>query len=776
MAAGPGEAPSGGTPPGSADEPLARHLPRVDDTAGIRVEGQGNITLGAGSSGNAVGLGATIITVISDFRPLVIALLGLTTVVVVVAALTAARSEAVALLLLLVAGAVLAAGAGALLWTRKSPARQDVAMPYVGKGERERRRSLIDQVDKLWVQDSLNQSLRAAVRLEVGLVDQPDAVLESWGSEAFQRLVEGRRLAVGTRLASVLAEDDDRRLLLVGAPGAGKTTLLLGLAADQVVAARASEHAPAPCVLLLSTWVDGPGGLADWICAEALKRYLVPASLMTRWMETGSVFLLLDGLDEVRGDGLERCLGVIQEFCSNPRFADCGLALTCRTEEFEAQGRRLRVRRALGVLPLSEEQVDGVLTAGAHGTAALRAVAAREPGLATLLRTPLMLGIAVLAFAHRPPGTNLPPGELRTALFGLYVHRMLYRVRALRARAEAAAAGPVLEAQEAYYALVWLARLMSRRQQTILYPDLLTPMWLPDRLPPWPLTRQKGLRARVARLLGWDHTSTGLVGGQLGAIAGALSAAPLGLLAHGAVGAAVSAGVGAALLGGGVALAFGVLFQSPKAELLSAPLVGRDIYGIFAATNWRWSFTTGVHRSAGRWVFLCIIIGSPLALAGTPSAAVLAVLAVVGVGGLLSGGNVPDHEHPPPVVGSALEASLRRLAFLLAVLLCGVAVGVVVLATMGGPWPALLAALPATAAYMLTAGPGRAWLRFHAARYGIKHAHLLPADVDSLLRHGVERVLLRRVGGGYMFLHRDLQEFLAGCDPENLTEPTLLTP
>jgi hypothetical protein len=253
-----------------------------------------------------------------------------------------------------------------------------------------------------------------------------------------------------------------------------------------------------------------------------------------------------------------------------------------------------------------------------------------------------------------------------------------------------------------------------------------------------------------------------------------LSAAPLGLLVHGATGAAVAAAAGAAVLGGGVALAFGVLFQSSTAELLTAPVVGKDAYDIFAATSWRWSLRTGARRRLPGVLLFGLFVAAVLPAAGAGLSASLAVAAVIAAGGLLSGGSVPDHERPPAVPGSALEASMRRLVNLLVILVAVVGAGVVALAATGGPWYALVAAMPATAAFMMSAGPGRAWLRFRAARYGAKHSRLLPEDLTALLRHGEDRVLLRRVGGGYLFLHRDLQEYLVECDPEDLREPRLL--
>ncbi len=637
-------------------------------------------------------------------------------------------------------------------------------MVHTGK-EATARRHLLDVTERLWVRDALRDSLRSAVRLEVGLGEQLGAVKDPFGSPTLLDLADGDHLPGGTRLSDVMREQSDNRLLVLGDPGAGKTTHLLELAADQVGAARRDEGAPVPLVLLLSTWVDGPDGLAGWIAAEARQRYTIDTDQTMAWLASGSLMLLLDGLDEVDETLRERCLTSIEEFCTDPRHRACGLVLTSRTQEFRELRRKLSVSGAVRVLPLSEEQIAHTLAEGGPQLAALRRAVQEEPALADLLTTPLMLGVAVLAFARLEPGTPLPSGDYRHALFGLYVHQMLHRVRALRASADQAGHAATLGPADIYFHLVWLARLMSRQGQTIFYPDLLTPAWLPDRDPPWPLTPRRGPRARIARWLGWDHTSTGLVGGRLAALAGALAGAPLGALVHGVTGALLAALGGALVLGSVVALTFGVLFQSPLAERLSTPVVGHDTYNIYAATSWTWSPASAL-RGLVTWVIVGAAFGGVLITVGATTAECLAVAAGLGCGGVLAGGNVPDHENPPAVRGGALEASLRRLAVLLLVLIALVLAGAIGTAALGGPWDALLAALPATMAFMMTAGPGRAWLRHRAASYGARVSGLLPTDLDLLLRSGEDRVLLRRVGGGYMFLHRDLQQYLEGCRPE----------
>jgi hypothetical protein len=42
----------------------------------------------------------------------------------------------------------------------------------------------------------------------------------------------------------------------------------------------------------------------------------------------------------------------------------------------------------------------------------------------------------------------------------------------------------------------------------------------------------------------------------------------------------------------------------------------------------------------------------------------------------------------------------------------------------------------------------------------------IPADYVGFLDYAAERILLRKVGGGYQFIHRMLLEYFAGLEPE----------
>jgi hypothetical protein len=65
---------------------------------------------------------------------------------------------------------------------------------------------------------------------------------------------------------------------------------------------------------------------------------------------------------------------------------------------------------------------------------------------------------------------------------------------------------------------------------------------------------------------------------------------------------------------------------------------------------------------------------------------------------------------------------------------------------------------------------GYAVLSHIALRLVLSRSGALPLDLVAFLDHGVERILLRKVGGGYIFVHRLLMEHVADQSTEQGTD------
>ena len=629
------------------------------------------------------------------------------------------------------------------------------------------RQLLLEKIDQWWIRDALHRSLQQAVQLEVGLDSQPDALADrfddEWGTGRLQRLGASDPLPPGTRLRTLLGHGRHRRCLVIGEPGSGKTTHLLQLTEDLLGDAEADPDAPIPVVLLLSRWTAGHPDLHSWVSAEIGERYDIVPSQVNQWLAAGSLTLLLDGLDEVGPNLRNGCLQALNTFSRDHGYAGVGLVLTCRTRDYESLDERLRFDVAVRVRPLDAGQVDHALLAAGQDLDGLRQSVTIDRAVAELLTTPLMLGVAVLAYRGAPANTPLLAGgseQLRGVLYGEFIQRMLGRDRSLRRSREAPMEDFPFEQHKAYSFLVWLAKMMLRQQQTVFYPDWLTPAWLPNRKTEWALPRIGGFTGWLATKLGWDHTSTGIVGARLAALIGAAAAAPIGALARGPWGALLLAVACGTFLGLGVGITFGVLLQLPSMSWLFVPLIGSEDEDPYAASSWTWSWRHALRGLLLRSALGMIVIGVPLGILLSWAAGV-AVALVLGLGGALSAGTVPDFTEPPASPGRALHASLWLFARLLALLMTATILAAALEFALNGPWTAIVASLPMTGALMLTAGPGRAWLRNQAVNFGISKAQMLPPNVITFLQYADERVILQRTFGGFAFIHRTLRDYLA---------------
>jgi hypothetical protein len=61
---------------------------------------------------------------------------------------------------------------------------------------------------------------------------------------------------------------------------------------------------------------------------------------------------------------------------------------------------------------------------------------------------------------------------------------------------------------------------------------------------------------------------------------------------------------------------------------------------------------------------------------------------------------------------------------------------------------------------------GIACIEHYTLRYVLWRAGKIPWNYVHFLNYAAERILLRKVGGGYMFMHRTLRDHFADMVPE----------
>jgi hypothetical protein len=644
------------------------------------------------------------------------------------------------------------------------------------------RTKMLEKVRKIWITGFLEKSLTHEARILLGLGERPDAVARPMDL-LVQRPDRGERpLQPGVPIVKVF-DDAMGQLLILGAPGSGKTTLLLELARDLLDRAAQDPEHPIPVVFPLSTWAESRKPLAGWLVDELHLRYDVPRTIGQAWVEADQVLPLLDGLDEVKAEHLAACVEAINAYRRDRGSFDHPLAICSRMDGYKAQARPLRLLGAIVVQPLTPPQVESYLTEiGPAGEAVRRAIREDE-SLRELLDTPLMLDITTVAYAGRPdltPPMSGTPEERRDDLFGAYVDQM-FRRRGVESR--------YTPAQTVHW-LSCLAYQMASHSQTIFYLERLQFDWLPQR--------------QLRTIRGCYRLVFGLAFGLVGGLGFGLLTGLAGGLADGLVGGLVvglTFWLGLGLSGGVAGRPFDPLavitctdtvhwswarFREGLRRGLFGGLVERAgsglVYGLLGGLFF--GLVVGLFGLLGFGLFGGLGVGLAFGL-GLGLVAELAGRLDDGLsGGLYNAFSLSEVE-TRAVPNQGIHHSARNA------LSVGLFVGLVVWVALGlffglvlvvfglvsglgkGPGFGLAIGLVFGLVVGLVGGlwaGGEACLKHLLLRLWLVRNGCTPWNYVKFLDHAAGRILLRKVGGGYIFIHRMLLEYFAARYDESAVE------
>lgn len=300
--------------------------------------------------------------------------------------------------------------------------------PIRSPQEQRNRKAMLQKVKNIWITGFLERSLTEELRIDLNLTDRPDAVDIPLNAVVQELNQPPRKLPPGVPVSAVF-DDAGGELLILGAPGAGKTTLLLELLRDLLKRAETDEAHPMPVVFPLSTWATERKPLKDWLVDQLNVIYDVPKKMGQGWVDENEVLPLLDGLDEVAAEHRDACAEAINTY----RREVGGLAPTAvasRILDYETLKGRLRLKGAVLVEPLTKEQVERYLTRVGEPLRAVRELVENDAEVMDLLDSPLMLSIVTLAFQDASPELLQVAGtveERRGRLWEAYVERMFSR-------------------------------------------------------------------------------------------------------------------------------------------------------------------------------------------------------------------------------------------------------------------------------------------------------------------------------------------------------------
>jgi HEAT repeat protein len=321
--------------------------------------------------------------------------------------------------------------------------------PAVDPQQADRRRRYLDYLQKD-VTNRLQASIHHARFLDLDLEERKGSTLP-WGYQAYD---PGSSQQTFSSFPEAF-EFFRRRLLLLGSPGCGKTTTLLHLAERLIREAHDDPGAPIPLLFNLSTFRPGKAGrqpvdgasaslarlsqhlghgvFDDWLVGQmaSLRGAGVNRETARRWVSTGNIALLLDGLDEVNELFLRDLAAALNTTYLEKR-PEIPVVVACRLVEYQpledSDVTRLWLEGGVVLRPLDDDQVRAYLEE-ARATD-LRNALPNDQVLMELARNPLTLSMMVLAYGGMAPAdleSDLPPVERRRRLLDTYVDRMMQR-------------------------------------------------------------------------------------------------------------------------------------------------------------------------------------------------------------------------------------------------------------------------------------------------------------------------------------------------------------
>jgi DNA polymerase III delta prime subunit len=644
------------------------------------------------------------------------------------------------------------------------------------EARRDRRNKLVllEKVRTFWIDGVLEESVHGTALIRLGKETRPEAV-----DYPLDRMVplsdrKSHTLPSVTKIVD-LFDEMNGSMLILGAPGSGKTTTLLELARDLIARAETNSDQRIPVVLNLSSWKGQ--SLLDWLMTELNVKYLIPKSTGRTWLTESSLALLLDGLDEVEPESRNACVEAINRFLEEYGLNE--IAVCCRFEQYQALNSRLKLGGAVSLQPLTSAQVGDYVAAADAKRVGLRAALQSDASLQELAQSPLMLSIMTLVYSDIPdPAPVNQVGNRRNHIFHLYVLRML----------KTRTSSPSYTPAQTIGWLVSLAQGMIRHGQAEFLIENLQPTWLSGRGDRW--LYKIGVRglsgllfltvcilAGIASLVAGNITLGQAV--VMGLIIGVLFLLPYWLA--GFLGqwlprwAAIGLTVGLAALCtipfdalGGIrgGIIISLVIATPAALAGVAAGASGTITPV-DRLSWSWkkafygvAFGLGAALVVGLGVALTGNVGRSLGDAVT--AGLFLGPAATLVIGLKRTTDVPRTTMPNQGIRQSVRNALLVATSVFAcVLATGTIWGVVSLSSVPvGLSFGLLFAFPIGLAAGLAQG-GIPGLQHLMLRLILHVRGSLPWNLRPFLDAAAERILLRKVGGAYIFIHGLFLEYFA---------------
>jgi hypothetical protein len=563
-------------------------------------------------------------------------------------------------------------------------------------------------------------SLEEVTKVTLEFVAKPDAVSKAGRKPQHITSQHQQQLPTHTSIVEVY-EQANHELLILGEPGTGKSTLLLQLALYLLDLAEKDIAHPLPVKLPLSTWPEKHLPLDTWIAEQLREDYQVPLTIAQQWVNQEQVLPLLDGLDEMEEQARPACIAAINTYHQNhlhplvvcSRYEDYSKATTSRRK------RRLSLQNAIVVQPLTAQQVKEYLEQEGESLAGLRSALRSNSVLAQLAATPLLLKILILTYRDTTlQDLSSKKTQLQQQIWTDYIRHMV----------ESKGDNQRYPLDYTRKRLAWLAWQMRKNNQYNFYLERLQPNWL---------TQQQERDYRVITGL-FTNFSVGIVtcivtSLVVGLGTGAPLGAVCGLLYGRFTGREAKIKPTEKLAWSWANLRSGLIFGGTG---LSLGLDG----GIFAEKFFKLDPAIGLRAGLGFGLVMALMLG---------------------ITQLLFGKQLKDENIQAPNEGIHRSLKNGLLLLLAAGLIAGIGFGLALTPGLG-----LTGGLYFGVAIGFIFGL-RAATQHYNLRFQLWRTQTFPWRAQHFLDDAVDRILLRRVGGGYIFTHRLLLDYLADTFENN---------
>lgn len=652
------------------------------------------------------------------------------------------------------------------------PSRMTPLAATLSRKEYRDRQALLNKVKTYWIKGVLERSLHNQVLIELGLEERLDFANPFHLAVG---MVDEAPKPLNQNMQPIDVFDDlgaGRSLLILGEPGSGKTITLLQLTRDLLTRAEQNPDHLIPVVFNLSSW-NGQQSIADWLIEELNTKYQVPKAIGKPWVMQRQLLLLLDGLDEVAIAEREACVIALNHF---QQTRGTEMVVCSRIKDYEALAQRLTVQQAIYVRSLQTAQIDGYLESLDADLNGLKELLKNDEALQELARSPLILNIMVLAYEGAVltnlPQTPLDVTEHRQQLFDIYIQRM-FRRRTIHKRYPESQSRKWLE---------WLARQMQEQSKTIFLIEEMQDSWFKSRVQcviyHSSIKSLTGLIYGLALGLNYSlafNIQEGIIVGLIGAITVGLFfriGNSLPIIFSNALVFIIPATYFASFEDLFLDLLFGIFYGALGA------IVGHLIQAeIKPVETLRWSLKSySVHNKVDLVVLLFTILACSIwaiffwAIFGNALGVIFGCLAAL-AGFLMTGftRGVVVKEKTFPNQGIWLSA-IYDCPFILA----GGVLGVFFYSfweNTNSPQENLVSVL---GGFILGSilfglfgggGAGIIVIKHFVVRFSLWCDRKLPWNYAQFLDFAVDHILLQKVGGGYIFIHRSLMEHFAQLEP-----------